>query len=251
MSRTKYANARPVPPGPTRWPVRLAIAGLLLLAVIPTLGGVIRLADLAGDPVVTEANARFVAAPTPVIAHILASIAFTAIGAFQFVPQTRRAIAKRHRAIGRALLPLGMVSALTGLWMTLTYPWPAGDGLALYLIRLLFGGAMTLSLVLSVAALARRDYPKHAAWMTRTYAIGAGAGTQALLLLPATIALGTLPEALRTSLMGATWVVNLVIAELVNHRRSTGRGAERGSGSSHSARPGRESLPALDRRRMT
>ncbi len=195
------------------------LVGLLLLTVVPTLGGGARLADLASDPVVTEANARFVAAPVPVVAHIIASTAFIAIGALQFLPQRSPSVAKRHRRFGRMLLPLGLVSSTSGLWMTLTYPWPAGDGLALYLIRLVVGSLMTASLVMGALAIGRRDFAVHAIWMTRAYAIAAGAGTQALLLLPVTIAIGAPPEALRTGLMGAAWLINLAVAEAVIRRR--------------------------------
>jgi len=41
---------------------------------------------------------------------------------------------------------------LTGLWMTLSYPWPEADGIALYLMRLFFGTAMALAIVMGVAA---------------------------------------------------------------------------------------------------
>lgn len=205
---------------------RLVPTGLLLLAVVPVLGGSIRLVELASGPVVTEANARFVTAPVPAVLHIVSATVFTTVGAFQFVPQSRRGLSRRHRLLGRVLLPSGVVCALSGLWMTLTYPWPTGDGLALYLLRLLFGSTMVIALGTSAVALRRCDYTAHARWMTRGYAIGAGAGTQALLLLPVTIAQGAPTELLRASLMGAGWVINILIAELVNHRRSSRR-AER------------------------
>ena len=75
-------------------------------------------------------------------------------------------------------------AALSGLWMTHFYPWPDGDGELLYGLRLLFGSAMLLSIVLGVAAIRRRDIVQHGAWMMRGYAIGLGAGTQALTQLP-------------------------------------------------------------------
>ena len=39
---------------------------------------------------------------------------------------------------------------------------------------------MALAIVLGLAAIRRRDIARHRAWMIRGYAIGLGAGTQAL-----------------------------------------------------------------------
>ena len=47
--------------------------------------------------------------------------------------------------------------------MTLFYPWPKGDGELLYGLRLLFGSAMVVSIVLGFAAIRRRDVPRHRA----------------------------------------------------------------------------------------
>ena len=60
------------------------------------------------------------------------------------------------------------------------YPWPVGDGVGVYVERLVFGSAMLLSIAVSLDAVRRRDFKAHGAWMTRAYAIGMGAGTQVL-----------------------------------------------------------------------
>jgi len=105
--------------------------------------------------------------------------------------------------------------------MTLFYPWPVGDGVILYGLRLLFGSAMLLSLLLGVAAIQRRDFAQHGDWMTRGYAIGVGAGTQALLLMIGEMVAGPPRELSRAILMGAAWVINLALAEwLIRRRRS-------------------------------
>jgi hypothetical protein len=116
---------------------------------------------------------------------------------------------------GRVLLVLGIVAALTGLWMTLVYPWPEGDGWLLYLLRLVFGTAMAASLALSVDAIRRRDFAAHGRWMIRAYAIGMGAGTQVLTHLPWFLLVGQPKELPRALLMGAGWVINVVMAEWV------------------------------------
>ena len=194
-------------------------AGLVALSVVPAVMGTVRLAELAGGAAITEANARFFASPAPVIAHILTVIPYSIVGAFQFAPGFRRRHRGWHRMAGRVLAPLGLVAALTGLWMAHFYPWPAGDGQALYIIRLVFGAAMAVSIVLALGALRRRDYMTHGAWMMRAYAIGLGAGTQVFTHLPWFLLFGKPGEAGRAVMMGAGWVINLMVAEYIIRRR--------------------------------
>ena len=189
----------------------------IALSLVPAIAGTARLIELAGHASATPANARFVDAPIPVTLHILSVIPFSMLGALQFATQLRR---KRwHRVSGRILAPCALVVALTGLWMAQFYPWPAGDGVALYLMRVVVGSAMAVSVVLSAAAIRRRDFAAHGAWMTRAYALGLGAGTQVLTHLPWFLFVGQPDESVRALLMGSAWVINLVVAERFIRRR--------------------------------
>lgn len=210
------------PSGAARGRDWLVPVGLMALALVPSVAGVHRLAVLSGGGAITMENARFVARPMPVILHVLTAIPFGLVGALLLTPAFRRRAPRWHRLLGRVLAPCGLVVALTGLWMTMVYPWPAGDGLALYLERLVFGAAMVAAVVVGVAAIARRDVVAHGAWMTRAYAIGMGAGTQVLTHLPWLIVVGRPGEGARAVLMGAGWVINLGVAEWVIRRGATG-----------------------------
>src|SRR3954462_264907 len=139
-------------------------AGLIALSIVPSIAGTLRLAELARGAAVTAANARFLAAPLPVTFHILSVIPFSILGALQFVPALRRRQSGWHRAAGRLLAPLGLIVAASGLWMTQFYPWPDGDGVAVYIQRLLFGSAMFVSIVVGLDAVRRRDYASHGEW---------------------------------------------------------------------------------------
>ena len=164
------------------------------------------------------------------VLHILAVVPFSILGALQFSPVFRRRRRGWHRAAGKVLALCGLVAALTGLWMSHFYAWPEGDGQALYLIRLVFGSAMAVSIVLSVQAVRRRDFPSHGAWMTRGYAIGLGAGTQVLTHLPWFILADGRPgETPRAVMMGAGWVINVLVAEWAIRRGQARRGAVRAS----------------------
>jgi uncharacterized membrane protein len=218
---TEFGTSLPQKPnasangGSAKW----IVAALLLLSIIPLAGGVFRLTQLAGGAAITPANARFFAAPVPVVLHIFSAGVFAILGAFQFVPSLRRRRHAWHRVAGWLLIPCGLVVALSGLWMTLFYPWPVGDGVILYGLRLLFGSAMLLAILLGIAAIRRRDFAQHGAWMLRGYAIGMGAGTQALLLMAGEMIAGRPTVLSRALLMGAAWVINLAIAEWAIRKR--------------------------------
>ena len=198
----------------------LVPASLVMLSLVPALAGSARLAQLGGGAEVTADNARFFAAPVPLVLHIVTAIVYSILGAFQFSPGFRRRHRGWHRAAGRILVPCAAIVALSGLWMTLTYPWPPGDGLVVYVERLVFGAAMLLSVVLGVDAIRRRDFASHGEWMIRAYAIALGAGTQVLTHLPWFILVDLKPDEFpRAVMMGAGWVINIVFAEWIIRRR--------------------------------
>ena len=193
---------------------------LIALSLVPAVAGTVRLTQLAGDTAVTPENARFFASPVPVSIHILSVIVYSILGAFQFSPGLRRRRRGWHRAAGKIVAACGLLAALSGLWMTLFYPWPAGDGQVLYLERLVFGSAMVASVVLALNAIRRRDFKSHGEWMIRAYAIGLGAGTQVLTHLPWFILVEGKPgEGARALMMGAGWAINVVFAEWIIRRR--------------------------------
>ncbi|MDT0328574.1 DUF2306 domain-containing protein [Nocardiopsis lambiniae] len=197
------------------WPVP---ALLILLSVVPVIAGAARLGEVAVGAPVTPDNARFFADPVPVVLHIAAAVPYCVLGALQFVPGLRRR--RWHRVTGRLLVPLGLIAALTGLWMTLFYALPAIDVGLLTAIRLVFGAAMAIAIVLGFLAIRRRDVAAHRAWMIRGYAIAQGAGTQVFTHLPWMLFLGPPDQLTRALLMAAGWVINVAVAEWVI-RRST------------------------------
>jgi hypothetical protein len=154
-----------------------------------------------------------------VIAHIVTASLYCVLGPLQFIPAFRRRNPRWHRVAGRVLVCCGLIAGLAGLWMTLFYPDAPGDGSLLTGLRLVFGSAMVTSIAIGLAAILRRDVAAHRAWMIRGYAIGQGAGTQAVLgLLWLTIGDGPFgtPRAL---MLGAGWMINVAIAEWLIRRQ--------------------------------
>ena len=194
-------------------------AGLFALSLIPVAAGIFRLTQLAGGEEITPANARFFASPLPVVIHIVFSALYALLGTIQFPTGIRRRMLTWHRIVGRFLVLSGLLVGLSALWMTLFYSRPPGTGDLLYALRLLFGSAMVLSIVLGFAAIRRKDVAGHRAWMMRGYAIGLGAGTQMLTLMVGELVSGKPDEFSHALLMGAGWVINLIVVEWVLRKR--------------------------------
>ncbi|MBP2217132.1 DUF2306 domain-containing protein [Arthrobacter sp. CAN_C5] len=210
-----------------QWP---APAGLILLSLIPIIQGAFRLTELTGGTEITLQNARFFGSPIPVVTHIVSGTVFALLGAFQFVPSLRGRRAW-HRIAGRVLIPAGLLAALSGLWMSLLYALPESDGKLLLVFRLVFGSVMAASIFFGIRAIRRRDFVSHSGWMTRAYALGVAAGTQAFVLALWIIFVAPTDETSRALLIGLAWVINLAVAEYIIHRGTvrSARGARRAS----------------------
>jgi hypothetical protein len=210
---------------------------LLVLSAPPLIAGAFRLAQLAGVSDAMPANPRFLPSPSPVVVHILTAAIFAALGALQFAAGIRRRWPGWHRRVGRLLVGCGLLVGLSGLWMTLFYPRAEGTGDLLFALRLLFGSAMVVSIGFGFDAIRRRNVARHGAWMARGYAIGLGAATQMLTLAVGEMVAGPPDETRHALLMGAAWVINLLVAEWAIRRRRVrpARLSGRGDSAHHNA----------------
>lgn len=205
--------------GPARRDLLVPL-GLVALVAVPLLGGALRVAELSGLPAPTPPDPRFTAVPGGVVVHVVAATVYTVLGAFQFTPGLRRT--GWHRAAGRVLVPCGLAVALSALILTHLYPRSPGDGDLLAAFRTAAAAGMAVAIVLGVRAVRRRDLAGHGRWMTRAYAVGAAAGTQFLLTVAWTVVAGAPGPTTEALLMGAGWLVNLGVVEVVL-RRPVGR----------------------------
>ncbi|MCT8335351.1 DUF2306 domain-containing protein [Leptospira sp. 85282-16] len=197
------------------------IGSLLFLSLVPTIAGGIRFHQLMTGNGYTVENQRFFNDPIPVLVHILAVLFFSILGAFQFSPGFRKKHIVWHRISGRCLVFMGLVSALSGLWLTLVYPKVSTDGDWLFGIRLAVGIWMFLCIMVGFIFILKRNISKHSHWMIRGYAIGMGAGTQVFTHLPWFIFVGGDPSGVpRDLMMGAGWFINFVFAEWIIRKRN-------------------------------
>jgi uncharacterized membrane protein len=196
-------------------------SGLVVLSLVPMLGGVARFVGMSGDSPVTPDNARFVADPAPIVLHVLCATLFSLLGAFQFSAGMRRRWPSLHRRAGRLVALCGLLAGASGLLMTATYDIPTHlQGPILYGVRLAVGSAMVASIVIACASIVRQKVARHEAFMIRAYALGQGAGTQVLVLLPWMLVTSETGGLTRDLLMTLAWAINLALAEWIIRARS-------------------------------
>jgi uncharacterized membrane protein YozB (DUF420 family) len=193
--------------------------GLIALSLVPIIAGSLRLVELSGGAAVLPAKPT---SPLPLVLHIVSATIYSVLGAFQFSAGFRRRWPRWHRIAGRLLVVLGLVVALAALWLTISTPRFPGSGELYFLLRLVFGSAMVVSIVLGFLAIRRRDVARHRAWMIRAYAIALAAGAQVFTLGigEAVVGKGDTSSAL---FAGAGWVINLAVAEWLIRRRPSRR----------------------------
>ena len=207
--------------GMGQWLIALLLA---LLSAIPIAVGIYVVVELAAGHIRPE-TIRHLALPLPVVLHVASAAIYATLGALQFVSAFRRRFPGWHRAVGRLLLVCGLIAGLSALWMTLFYTHLPDTNDLLVAIRIAFSSAMIAFITLGFLAILRRDIPRHRTWMMRAYAVGLGAGTQALVFMVAEGVGGTPDQMGKALLMGASWLINLGVAELaIRRERAAGRG---------------------------
>ena len=190
----------------------------MALGAVPVIAGSLRLVELTGGVGVMPSDARYTASPLPVVLHILCATVFAMLGAFQFSPRLRRRRPGWHRRAGRVLVIAGLGVALSALWLNHFFPRADATREVLYPLRMAFGAAMVVTVVLGFIVARRRDFARHRAWMIRTYAIGLVAGTQVFTLGIGGAIFGT-GDVTTALLLAAAWGINLAVAERAIRKR--------------------------------
>lgn len=195
------------------------LSGLMLLSFVPCVGGLVRFFELMIGAQVMPFNPRVQTAPLPVIIHLIGSIPFCVLGILQFLPSVRSAYPRFHRVSGRLIVMAGVLSAISGLWMTHFYSFPAElQGPLLHWVRLAVGIGMIASLCLGLSAILNKRVAIHKAWILRAYALGQGAGTQVFTGIGWMLLFGEPLGLTRDLLMTLSWGINLAVVEMIIRR---------------------------------
>jgi uncharacterized membrane protein len=212
LARSQRQGQRPAPRA------GLLITGLIALGLVPILANTLRRIALTLGTAAGSTDNGSHSLSLPVAVHIITATIFVVLGAVQFSPSFRRRKPSWHQMAGRVLVVVGMLVALSGLWLNQFLSFPAGSGELLYVFRLLAGLGMALCIVIGFAAVRRQDISRHRQWMIRAYALGLGAGTQVFTLGFGETILGK--TALNVALLnGAGWMINLAAAEWAIRRQ--------------------------------
>lgn len=196
-------------------PVPLVLA-LTVFSFIPVLNALVETVQIPTGTYADD-SAHLAVAPVAWFLHVLAGVAFGLSGPTNFVLAQRRRFGRLHRVTGwvffGAAAVLGL-SALSLLFSVEPQRTPVVD-----ITRAVFGLALLLAVAQAIVAIRRRDIPGHRAWVIRSYAIGMGLGTVALVFFPIYLATGTPPQGLGADLLfAASWTLNIGFAEWVIRR---------------------------------
>ena len=126
----------------------------------------------------TARNVRFFESPFPIVVHVISSLTYFILGAFQFSPSLRRRKPVWHRKAGYVLIPSRLLCALSGAWMVHFYPPIFETGTAITIIRIVVAAAIAAFICMGFAKIRERNVAAHKAWMMRAFALAIAAGTQ-------------------------------------------------------------------------
>jgi uncharacterized membrane protein len=198
------------------WPLP---AALIVLSLVPMIGSVVSITEIAGNPVETAKNARFLANPWVLYLHGGFGSLYLLLGAFQFSAVIRAQWPKWHRVSGRVAAVAGMIAALAGLYMTEVYPKTHGNPAEVYGFRITFSLVWFGALALGVLSAMRSNIVAHRAWMMRAYAVALGASTTALIQAPWLLTVGLPSPHIFALATGGAWMINLIIVQWLIDRR--------------------------------
>ena len=199
---------------------KMLVIGLLIFSFIPTFGGLFRIVDLSIGMEIMPLNPRAIDSPLPIVIHILSSFVFCLAGIQQFLPAVRRWKPVAHRIVGHWVFWSGVISAISGLWMTMVFSFPEElQGQPLYLTRLLVGASMLVFLIRGMYRAKSAQFQSHRTDMLKAYALGQGASTQTFLGISWMILVGADAEGFnRDVLMIGAWLLNFLVAEVISRR---------------------------------
>jgi uncharacterized membrane protein len=159
-------------------------------------------------------DGRYAANPVATLLHVLPGGVFLLLAPFQFSSRIRNRHRRFHRWSGRALLLVGVLTALAGFFFGLRMPYGgAGEVSAIAL----FGGLFVFALGRAFVAIRNRRIALHREWMIRAFAIAIGISTVRVfgmafdvLLTP----LGVPPPGVFVLALWTGWTVTLAVGEL-------------------------------------
>lgn len=201
---------------PAVWLVTVTLVAVVLVyATVRLLVDVPHL--LAGTlPDAASFERRYVEHPVLAYLHIGAGVAYLLGGLHQLARPLRDRAPRRHRLVGRVVLPCGLVAGVSAVAFGVPYAWGGASESAATVV---FAAWFVACLVLAYRFVRRGDVVRHRRFMIRAYAVGLAVATIRfwIALFQATGLLG-----FQESFGPAFWlafVLHVLVAELYLARR--------------------------------
>jgi uncharacterized membrane protein len=156
---------------------------------------------------------RLLAAPLSIWVHCVAGILFSVLGPLQFARALRARFGVLHRISGRIFVIAGLILGLSAMSLLIrlhSMTTPLVD-----IARAIFGTALIATLVLGVRAAQNRNMAVHRAWMIRSYVIGVGGTSVALVMFPIYLAGGPVTGLIPDIVFVGWWLFTIGISEWV------------------------------------
>lgn len=156
---------------------------------------------------------RLLAAPLSIWLHSLAGVLFSVLGPLQFARALRARFGALHRLSGRVFVLSGLVLGLSAL--SLLVQLDSRATILLDVTRAIFGAVLIGTIMLGVRAARAHKMATHRAWMIRSYAIGVGGTSVALVMFPIYLAGGSVTGLVSDMVFVGWWLVTIGISEWV------------------------------------
>ena len=159
--------------------------------------------------------------------HLILGFVILVFGPFQFIPWIRNRWIKFHRWNGRVWLLCGAVTAFTGAFIGVVWPFTGhqGFGLLQAAINAIIGPYTLFCLYKAYSCIRVRNIGAHRDWMIRTFALMLGVATQRVLMLVLIPLTGLGAEVLFASCMVLGMLINISVGELwIKLTRTPGTG---------------------------
>ena len=151
---------------------------LLLVTIMLVFAGIRVVVDtpriLAGEVPVGQYGEMYARYPILAYLHIVPGVLYIVAALFQLSRRFRTRHLRLHRAMGRWVLSLGLISGVFALGFGVPF---AHGGAWQSLATALFGSYFVIALALAYRAIRRKDVRAHRRWMIRAFAVGLAVGS--------------------------------------------------------------------------
>ncbi len=162
------------------WAFMLFMAFVVFQDSIIRTGFALAVLDGKVPPEINPFIDRYTAHPWQTIAHCVSGAVFAVLGPLQFAAPLRRRFPMAHRISGRIFLPVGILSGVAGLTMSVSFPM---FGYSFnQLIGVVASAFMIFAFVHAYRLVRQRRFAAHREWMMRGFATGMGVALFRVLL---------------------------------------------------------------------